>query len=219
MYSLITDQNAYNLNTYQKSSTLLDNNDIISSQYAEEVSQSKLDESSVSIAISTHSVQNYINSKSAEFSKSNTNAQQLISNLTNDKFEYLNFFENKKFDKESTKLEDLGYLGKPISQLSKEEAKNLLDTDGFFGSDETSKRLSVFAEEITGFEPEALKEVKKGFEKGFEEAKKFFKEDLPEVSKQTQFKTMDIIDKKIEEMLKTDFQKELETKHLNEYEK
>ncbi|UTJ05498.1 hypothetical protein [Arcobacter roscoffensis] len=214
MYGLGLDQLSLNLNNFnEKNTTLLDNKDITASNYIDEVSESKLHNAAVSISISTHNIQNYLNVKSAEFSKGNTNAQQVLSNLEVGKVDYVNFFEGRKFEKTLT-LEEMGYTGKPISQLSKEEAKELLSNEGFFGSEETSKRLVKFVEDLTGNEPQALKESRQGIEDGFFEAQKLFQQELPNVSKETESKTLDIIDKKIQEMLKTDFQKELESKHL-----
>lgn len=214
MYGLGLNQLNLNLNNFnEKNTTLLDNKDLSASNYIDEVNESKLHNAAVSISISTHSIQNYLNVKSAEFSKGNTNAQQVLSKLESRNIDFISFFEGHKFEKKIT-LEDMGYTGKPISQLTKDEAKQLLSKEGFFGSEETSKRLVKFVEDLTGNEPYALKETRKGIEDGFFEAQKLFKEELPDVSKETEFKTLDIIDKKIEEMLKTDFQKELETKHL-----
>ncbi|MFK2821986.1 hypothetical protein [Arcobacter sp. YIC-80] len=214
MYGLGLNQLNLNLNNFnEKNTTLLDNKDLSASNYIDEVNESKLHNAAVSISISTHSIQNYLNVKSAEFSKGNTNAQQVLSKLESGNIDFISFFEGHKFEKKIT-LEDMGYTGKPISQLTKDEAKQLLSKEGFFGSEETSKRLVKFVEDLTGNEPYALKETRKGIEDGFFEAQKLFKEELPDVSKETEFKTLDIIDKKIEEMLKTDFQKELETKHL-----
>ncbi|MGA1931247.1 hypothetical protein ACH5BF_00785 [Arcobacter sp. YIC-464] len=215
MYGLGLDQLSLNLNNFnEKNTTLLDNKDLSASNYIDEVNESRLHNAAVSISISTHSIQNFLHVKSAEFSKGNTNAQQILSNLKVGNDDYINFFEGKKFDKSIT-LDDMGYTGKPISQLTKEEAKELLSQEGFFGSEETSKRLVKFVEDLTGNEPEALKHTRKGIEDGFFEAQKLFKEELPEVAKETEFKTLDVIDKKIEEMLKTDFQKEVESKYLD----
>ncbi|MDD3443717.1 MAG: hypothetical protein PHW89_10730, partial [Sulfurimonas denitrificans] len=41
-------------------------------------------------------------------------------------------------------LKDIGYNGKPIASLSKDEASELVSKDGFFGVDQTSKRISDF---------------------------------------------------------------------------
>ena len=56
----------------------------------------------------------------------------------------------------------------------------------------------------------ALQEARKGIVQGFEDAEKMWGGELPEISYQTQEKTLKIIDEKIAELLKTDSQKDLE---------
>ena len=58
---------------------------------------------------------------------------------------------------------------------------------------------------------EALQQAKQGVVQGFKQAEKMWGGELPEISYQTQEKTIKIIDDKINELLKTDAQKELES--------
>lgn len=170
---------------------------------------SKLHNAAVNVSISTHSIMNYLNIKSAEVSQGNTNAQQILSNLVNKNTEYINFFEGKTTES-GLSLKSIGYEGKALNQLNQEEAKSLVSDGGFFGIEATSSRVTSFVMNMTGDNLEALQESRKGLVQGFEEAKKLFGGELPEISNKTQEKSLEIIDAKIAELLKTDSQKDVE---------
>lgn len=171
--------------------------------------ESQLHNAAVNVSISTHSIMNYLNVKSAEVSQSNTNAQQILSNLVSGNDDYINFFDGKTTES-GLSLKSIGYEGKALSQLNPEEAKALVSDDGFFGIETTSSRVTSFVMNMTGDNLEALQESRKGLVRGFEEAQKLFGGELPEISKKTQEKSLEIVDAKIAELLKTDAQKEAE---------
>ena len=93
-----------------------------------------------------------------------------------------------------------GYEGKVISELSQGEAQELLDEGGFFSIDQTSKRVSSFTISLANGDLEALKEGRSGVVQGFEEAEKMWGGKLPDISYATQEKTLELIDKKIQEL-------------------
>ncbi|WP_148624723.1 hypothetical protein [Aliarcobacter cryaerophilus] len=97
-------------------------------------------------------------------------------------------------------LEDIGYKGKPIMDLSPQEATDLVSENGFFGITQTSDRVSNFVFSFAGDDLEKLQKGRDGIVKGFEEANKMFGGNLPEISYKTQEKTLALIDAKIESL-------------------
>jgi hypothetical protein len=168
---------------------------------------SKLHNAAVNVSISTHSIMNYLNVKSAEVSQGNTSAQQVLSNLIHGDNEYINFFEGKT-TQSGLSLKSIGYEGKALNQLTQGEAKELVSDGGFFGMDATSTRVTSFVISMTGDNVEALQESRKGLVQGFEQAQKLFGGQLPELSLKTQERSLEIVDAKIAELLQTDAQKE-----------
>lgn len=162
----------------------------------------------VDLSISMESIKVFINLKSVEFTKDNTSAQNAVVNLRQNE-EVYKFLSGEKLEN-GFSLSSIGYEGKPIVDLTTEEAQDLVSDEGFFGVTQTSERVSSFVIGLAGDNLEALQEARSGIVQGFEEAEKMWGGELPEISYQTQEKTLDFIDKKIAEMLKTDAQKELE---------
>ncbi len=81
-----------------------------------------------------------------------------------------------------------------ISEISPEEAQELVSDDGYFGVDQTSTRIVDFAIAIAGGDPSRLDAIKEGVEKGFNEAKEIFGGQLPDIS----FKTFDTVMEKLD---------------------
>ena len=50
----------------------------------------------------------------------------------------------KEYEDFQNFLQDIGYNGKPIAELSKEEAAELVSEDGFFGIEKTAQRIADF---------------------------------------------------------------------------
>jgi hypothetical protein len=101
---------------------------------------------------------------------------------------------------ETIDFDAIGYTGKPISEMTPEEAKELVGEEGFFGVNQTAKRLSDFVLSGGGDDVERLKAGREGIIKGFEEAEKIWGEKLPDISYQTLEKALEEIDKRIEEL-------------------
>ena len=97
-------------------------------------------------------------------------------------------------------LEDIGYKGKPIMDLSPQEATDLVGENGFFGITQTSDRVSNFVFSFAGDDLEKLQKGRDGIVKGFEEANKMFGGNLPEISYKTQERTLALLDAKIESL-------------------
>jgi len=93
----------------------------------------------------------------------------------------------------------LTYNGKPIAELSPEQAGELVSEDGYFGVDKTSQRIADFVIMGAGDDMERLKAGREGVLQGFEEAEKAWGSKLPDISYETLAKTLETIDEKIRE--------------------
>ncbi|WP_141049829.1 hypothetical protein [Aliarcobacter cryaerophilus] len=120
-------------------------------------------------------------------------------NASKDQQSVLDFLSGKgKIDDKN--LYDIGYIGKPIMDLSPQEATDLVGENGFFGITQTSDRVSNFVFSFAGDDLEKLQKGRDGIVKGFEEANKMFGGNLPEISYKTQERTLALIDAKIESL-------------------
>ena len=171
----------------------------------------------VDLSISMESIKVFINLKSVEMTKDNTSAQSAIHSLQQKSAEQGLVLKDEVYDFLSGKemgnglsLSSIGYNGKPITELNQSEAKELVSENGFFGVTQTAQRVSSFVVGLANGNVEALQEARHGIIQGFEEAEDMWGGELPAISYETQEKTLEIVDAKIAELLKTDAQKELE---------
>lgn len=91
------------------------------------------------------------------------------------------------------------YNDSPISELSLEQATELVSENGYFGVDQTSQRIIDFVIKGAGDDIERLKSGREGILKGFEEAEKAWGGKLPGISYETLEKSLEAIDEKIRE--------------------
>ena len=94
----------------------------------------------------------------------------------------------------------IGYNGKSLNELSSDEADDLISENGFFGIVNTADRIASFVLNGAGDDVERLKAGREGAAKGFEDAKKIWGGELPEISQKTIEKTLETLDKKITEL-------------------
>ena len=113
-----------------------------------------------------------------------------------DIFNFLSGQESEDF----LSLSDLGYEGKAITELTSDEAQDLLSEEGFFGVEQTSTRVADFAIGVSGDNLEALQASRDGIVQGFEQAEKLWNGELPEISYRTQESTLALIDARIKEL-------------------
>ncbi len=151
-----------------------------------------LEESAVSVSISMNAQIVLFSLNSSDTARDNT----LIQGSLEGNKDMFNFLSGKE-DSNGFSLKDIGYEGKAITELSPEEAEELLDVEGFFGIEQTSNRVANFVFSFAGDDVELLKEGREGIIRGFEEAQKLFGNQLPEISFKTQEKTLELIDSKI----------------------
>jgi hypothetical protein len=126
-------------------------------------------------------------------------SQQKASSNTSAQKDILDFLSGKKVS-EDFNLANTGYTGKPITELTKEEATELVGDDGFFGIEKTANRVADFVFSFSGDDLEKLEAGRKGIVQGFEDAQKMWGGELPEISHKTQAKTLELIDAKIAEL-------------------
>lgn len=81
-----------------------------------------------------------------------------------------------------------------ISNISQEEAVELVSEDGYFGVEKTSDRIVEFAIATAGGDPSRLAAIKEGVENGFNEALKAFGGTLPDISYETYDAVMNKLD-------------------------
>ena len=115
----------------------------------------------------------------------------------------LDFLSGKEKNSEGEdifSLKDLGYTGKPISQLTPEEATDLISEDGFFGVKKTAQREIDFVLNFAKDDIELIKEGRKGMIQGFKEAEKIWGGKLPDIAYKTQEVVLKALDKRIEEL-------------------
>ncbi|PKN14849.1 MAG: hypothetical protein CVU67_03520 [Deltaproteobacteria bacterium HGW-Deltaproteobacteria-24] len=110
--------------------------------------------------------------------------------------EVLDFLSGKE-SQGGMSLDNIGYEGKPITELTPEEANELLSDEGFFGITQTSDRVANFVFSFSGDDVELLEKGREGVVQGFDEALKLFGGELPEISYKTQERTLALIDEKI----------------------
>ena len=130
-------------------------------------------------------------------------SKDLASNNAKAQTSILNFLSGKEVEGELS-LKDIGYEGKPITELTKEEATELVSEEGFFGVEQTSQRVANFVFNFSGEDLEILEKGREGIVQGFEEAKKMWGDELPQISHDTQAKTLELIDARIAKLKGTD---------------
>ena len=97
-------------------------------------------------------------------------------------------------------LNAIGYKGKPLQELTSNEAKALIAEDGFFGIAKTSARIADFVIAGAGDDVEKLKAGREGVIRGYNQAQKAWGGELPDISKETLQKSLEKIDKRLTEL-------------------
>jgi len=101
----------------------------------------------------------------------------------------------KAYDEFQSFLSDIGYEGKPIAELSQEEASALVAEDGIFGVQQTSERMANFVINGAGDNEEMLRAGREGMIQGFKDAEAVWGGELPEISQKTMDAALEMVDK------------------------
>ena len=92
-------------------------------------------------------------------------------------------------------LGDIGYEGKPIAELSQEEAAELVSEDGLFGIKQTSERIANFVINGAGGDEDRMRAGREGMLLGFKQAEEMWGGELPEISQKTMQAAIEMVDK------------------------
>jgi hypothetical protein len=101
----------------------------------------------------------------------------------------------KAYDEFQTFLSDIGYEGKPIADLSQDEASALVAEDGFFGVDQTSERMANFVIDGANGNEDMLRAGRDGIIQGMKDAESMWGGELPEISQKTMDAALEKVDK------------------------
>ncbi|MFA5233219.1 MAG: hypothetical protein WC390_02385 [Sulfurimonas sp.] len=101
----------------------------------------------------------------------------------------------KDYEEFQAFLKDIDYEGKPIAELSQEEATELVSEDGFFGVSQTSQRIADFVINGAAGDEKMLRAGREGMLKGFKEAEEMWGGKLPDISQETMSKAVELVDK------------------------
>lgn len=97
-------------------------------------------------------------------------------------------------------LSQLQYNGKPLTDMTPDEAAGLVAEDGYFGVAQTSRRLADFVTNGGGDDVKKLQAGREGIIKGFKDAEQAWGGKLPDISYQTLDKALKLIDTKIQQL-------------------
>ena len=151
--------------------------------------EEEVKKSAVQVSISMNAQIVLFSMDSSKVAKDNSTAQKDVFNL----------LSGKEIEG-SYSLEDIGYNGKPITELTEDEAKELISEEGFFSVEETSTRVADFVFNFAGYDIDLLEKGRAGIVQGFEEANKLWGGELPEISHATQEATLAILDARIADL-------------------
>lgn len=151
--------------------------------------KSRMEQSAVEVTLSMNAQIVLFSMDASQLNKGNITAQKDI-------LEFLSGNETS----EGFSLKDIGYEGKPITELSVDEANTLLEDGGFFSVEETSNRVVDFVFSFAGDNVDLLKEGLAGIKQGFEDAKELWQDQLPDISYETQNRTVELIENRIAEL-------------------
>lgn len=121
------------------------------------------------------------------FTFESTNVQNKIQN-PEDKF-------TQDYQAFQSFLQDIGYNGKPIAELSQDEAAKLVSEDGIFGVKQTSERIANFVIAGANGNEDLLRAGREGMLRGFKEAEDMLGDSLADISKQTMQASTEMVDK------------------------
>jgi len=154
--------------------------------------EEQINKSAIEVSLSMNAQIVLFSMDTQDYTVNNTKAQNAV----------LDFLSGKETEGQLS-LKDIGYEGKPITELSKDEATQLVSNEGFFGVNETSKRVSDFVFNFSNDNLEIIEQAREGIVKGFEQAQELWGGELPQISHDTQAKTLEIIDARINELKET----------------
>jgi len=107
---------------------------------------------------------------------------------------------SKNYEEFQAFLEDIGYEGQSIAELSQEQAKELVSEDGFFGVDQTSQRMANFVIDGAGDEESLLRAGREGLIQGYKDAQELWGGELPEIAQKTLNNALEQVDMQMNDL-------------------
>lgn len=185
----VQNRNAMALNAFKQNETQTNDKSVKSKEKSLEQT---IKDSAYEVALSMNAQIVLFALNASDMTKGNAVSQGALSGSQ----EVLDFLSGKE-NEGGMSLSNIGYEGKPITDLTPDEASELLSDEGFFGITQTSDRVANFVFSFSGDDVELLQKGREGVVQGFEEALKMFGGELPEISYKTQERTLALIDEKI----------------------
>ena len=185
----VQNRNAMALNAFKQNETQTNDKSVKSKEKSLEQT---IKDSAYEVALSMNAQIVLFALNASDMTKGNAVSQGALSGSQ----EVLDFLSGKE-NEGGMSLINIGYEGKPITDLTPDEASELLSDEGFFGITQTSDRVANFVFSFSGDDVELLQKGREGVVQGFEEALKMFGGELPEISYKTQERTLALIDEKI----------------------
>ena len=106
----------------------------------------------------------------------------------------------KSYEEFQSFLQDVGYSGKPIAELSQDEAAQLVSEDGIFGIKQTSERIANFVIQGAGGNEDLLRAGRDGMLQGFQDAERIWGSALPDISQKTIQIATELVDKAMHDL-------------------
>ena len=132
--------------------------------------------------------------QSFDYSNGNFNMQIGLTSLSlNNQNNTANSFTQGLKDLLNQNIGITGYSGKPIGDLTSQEASNLISDNGYFGINNTANRIADFVINGAGGDAQKLRSGLEGVKNGFAQAEAMWGQALPDISQQTMNKTLDRI--------------------------
>ncbi|MBL0708046.1 MAG: hypothetical protein JJW00_03270 [Sulfurimonas sp.] len=169
-----------NINTNMPSISTNQASGAIKSNFTEKISKEEASE-----------IKEKINQQSHEMMLSSTVIQSAIAGKKDDFASQYKEFQSF--------LSDVGYEGKPIAELSQDEASELVSEDGLFGIKQTSQRIADFVINGAGGDEDRFRAGREGMLLGFKQAEEMWGGKLPEISQKTMQATIEMVDKAMHE--------------------
>lgn len=139
--------------------------------------------------------------QSFDYSNGNFNMQIGLTSLSlNNQNNTANSFTQGLKDLLNQNIGITGYSGKPIGDLTSQEASNLISDNGYFGINNTANRIADFVINGAGGDAGKLRSGLEGVKNGFAQAEAMWGQALPDISQQTMNKTLDRINQALMEL-------------------
>ena len=139
--------------------------------------------------------------QSFDYSNGNFNMQISLTSLSlNNQNNTTNSFTQGLKDLLNQNIGITGYSGKPIGDLTSQEASSLISDNGYFGIDNTANRIADFVINGAGGDAGKLRSGLEGVRNGVAQAETMWGQAVPDISQQTMNKTLDRINQAIMEL-------------------